>query len=159
MKTTKGKFVKLLLPIFVFASILVIATPNAAFAASGFTSSIQPVVTSQTPAGYLFGNGTWTGTVITRYSNLYFLSSTVTLSNAQPNTFFLIKITMMDSSGNALSNLYWFLFTDSSGSGSASIISFMRQGSTSVALNLYDLSNSYLLVGIDDPPIGGNGPT
>ena len=163
MKTTKKvnpKFLAFTALMF-FVAIAVFSRTTVASTTSTFTVPLQPNITPRTPTNYLFGSGTWYGTIVAGHRYEYTLQSQIVLTGGEPNTWFIVKIYYMNANGQPFAFSYWGMATDSNGNGGANIDTSIPHGAVAVCLGLYDASNFQppLQVMISDPDIGGDSPT
>ena len=120
-----------------------------------FSEPLQPYNAASTPQGYLFGTGTWSGSVDSGFTRMNF---TVALSGAMPDTKYGVEVTFTNATGATTTRTYGVLTTDAGGSGAFSASSQIFHGSVSVGLFLADKTNFSppLQVLTADPAIGSD---
>jgi len=152
----------------VFATLMtmmvIAATPKTSVAATTyqpFNVTLMPNYTARTPSNYLFGNGTWAGTLYIGSIREWKIVSTVTLTGAEPNTWYIIRVAYFDATGHQFVIYYWGMYTDANGNAMGQVNSRIPKGAVAACLGLYDSTNFFppLQTMISDPEIGGDDPT
>ena len=147
----------LLVVLFALAPAAVASGKNSPVAQE-FSVSLQPYNTAFTPQGYLFGSGTWSGTINPASTQMNYI---VTLIGAMPNTQYIAKVSFFNSTGGVFARSYGLMTTDGQGDAVFAAKSQIFAGTVQIALGLSDKTNFSppLQVLISDPVIGSDAPT
>ncbi|MDG6915774.1 MAG: hypothetical protein JRM90_07395 [Nitrososphaerota archaeon] len=134
------------------------ATPNSPQTAQRFSVPLQPYNVALTPPGYLFGSGTWSGSISAGFSQMNY---TVTLTGAMPDTQYIVGVSFLNSTGGAFARAYGLMTTNAQGNAVFAAKSRIFSGTVEIALGLSDKTNFSppLRVLVADPPIGSDVPT
>ena len=142
-------------------AVLLIAVPayagsvNNSHTVQSFSEPLQPYNVSSVPQGYLFGTGSWSGSVDAGFTRMNF---TVTLSGAMQDTKYGVVVVFYNSTGGSSERSYGVLNTDAGGNGVFSASSQIYSGTVSVGLFLTDRTDFHppLQVLTADPAIGSD---
>lgn len=123
-----------------------------------FSVSLSPYNTASVPQGYIFGSGTWAGSIAAGFTRMNY---TVTLSGAMPGTQYIVSVSFYNATGGAFARSYGLLTTDSQGNGVVIAKSQIFSGTVQIGLALSDKTNFSppLQVLVSDPRIGSDAPT
>jgi hypothetical protein len=149
---------KVLLPFLALSLKLLFATPALAGDPVRFSIMLTPHYTPD-QNGYQFGNANWTGFADEGPDGkILVLSSTLTLTGAQPNTGFSVLVNMVNCEGVVIQTVTGSMQTDDSGSASTTVGSAIPGGACSAHMLVFDISQDPVLLTLTgDPKIGGGG--